>query len=108
MTAERLTADDIYDRIERLERVFAEGDNLIEVVRDGRLRLVSTVDLRLTQLVDVIIHVRDPHYSEAVELVDELKRARISCGVDMSEVFGKLRGVVSAWDADRQARRQAA
>lgn len=108
MIAERLTADDIHDRIERLERVFAEGDDLIEVVRDGRLRLVSTVDLRLTQLVDVITHVRDPHYSEAMNLVDELKRARISRGVDLSEVFRKLRGVISAWDADRQARRRAA
>src|SRR4051812_4761120 len=108
MTAERLTSDDIYDRIERLERVFADGDDLIEVVRDGRLRLVSTVDLRLTQLVQVIIHVRDPHYSEAVELVDEVKRARISRGVDLSEVFGKLRGVILAWDAGRQARRRAA
>lgn len=108
MTAERLTPDDIYDRIERLERVFAERDDLIEVVRDGRLRLVSTVDVRLTQLVGVIIHLRDPHYSEAMELVDALKRARISRGVDLSEVFGKLRGVISAWDADRQARRRAA
>lgn len=108
MTAERLTADDIYDRIERSERVFADGDDLIEVVRDGRLRLVSTVDLRLRQLVEVIIHLRDPHYSEAMELVDELKRARISRSVDLAEVFGKLRGVISAWDAERQARKQAA
>ncbi len=108
MTAERLTAADIYDRIERLERVFAQGDDLMEVVRDGRLRLVSTVDLRLTQLIAVVIHVRDPHHSDAMELVDELKRARISRGVDLSEVFGKLRGVISAWDADRHTRRRAA
>ena len=89
MTAERLTAADIYDRIERLERVFAQGDDLMEVVRDGRLRLVSTVDLRLTQLIAAVIHVRDPHHSDAMELVDELKRARISRGVDLSEGLRK-------------------
>jgi hypothetical protein len=43
-----------------------------------------------------------------MELVEALKRARISRSVDLSEVFERLRGVVSDWDAARQARRRAA
>jgi hypothetical protein len=106
--ANRLTASDFYRYIDRVEEAFREGDDLVEVVRSGRLRLVSTVDLRIKQLVAVVIHLRDPHYVEAMDLVEELKRARISRSVDLPKVFGELRLVVSAWDAAREARRQAA
>ena len=103
--AARLTALDLYDHVERAEESFREGDDLVEVVRDGRLRLVSTVDFRLKQLIDVIAHMRDPHYSEAMELIGKLKRARISRSVDLSEVFAQLRTVVATWDSIRLARR---
>jgi hypothetical protein len=106
--ADRLTASDFYRYIDRVEEAFREGDDLVEVVRSGRLRLVSTVDLRIKRLVEVVVHVRDPHHVEAMELVDELKRARISRSVDLPKVFGELRLVISSWDAARQARRQAA
>jgi hypothetical protein len=102
--AARLTALDLYDHVERTEESFREGDDLVEVVRDGRLRLVSTVDFRLKQLIDVIAHMRDPQYSEAMELVGKLKRARISRSVDGPHVFAQLRGVVAAWDSARLAR----
>lgn len=103
--ASRLTADDLYDRIDRAEETFAEGDDFVEIVRGDRLRLVSTVDLRIAQLVGVLIHIRDPHYTEAMTLVDELKRSRISTSVDMTTTFERLREVVAAWDAARQLRR---
>lgn len=103
--ASRLTPDDLYDCIERAEETFAEGDDLIEVVRDGRLRLVSTVDLRITQLVGVLVHISDPHYTEAMTLVDELKRGRIATSVDLPATCERLREVVAAWDATRRSRR---
>lgn len=108
MIAARLTADDIYDRIDRLGRAFEEPDEIDEVTRDGRPRPVFTVDLRLEQLLELIIHLRDPHYPAAMELVSKLKRARISRSVDPPQVLEELRAVVAAWDAARQARRQAA
>jgi hypothetical protein len=103
--ADRLTASDFYRYIDRVEEAFREGDDLVEVVRGGRLRLASTVDLRIKQLVDVVVHLRDPHYVQAMALVDELKRARISRSVDLAKVFGELRLVISTWDATRQHRR---
>jgi hypothetical protein len=104
----RLPAAALYDYIDRAEKAFAEGDDLVEVVRDGRIRLVSTLDYRIKQLVGVIAHMRDPHYSKAMELVAQLKRARISRSVDLPEVFAELRLLISTWDATRRARRQAA
>jgi hypothetical protein len=65
---------------------------------------VSTVDFRLKQLIDVIAHMRDPQYSEAMELVGKLKRARISRSADLPDVFAQLRAVVAAWDPTRLAR----
>jgi hypothetical protein len=106
--AHRLTAADLDDYIDRAEKAFADGDDLVEVVRNGRLRLVSTLDDRIQRLAGVIVHMRDPHYSEAMKLVDELKRARISRSVDLPEVFAELRLVISTWDATRRARRRAA
>lgn len=106
--ADRLTAADLYDRIQRAEEAFAVGDDEVEVVRGGRLRLVSTLDERIRQLVGVMAHMRDPHYSEAMDLVEELRRARISRGVDLPKVFGELRLVIASWDAARQVRRRAA
>lgn len=106
--ADRLTAADLSDHIDRAEKAFADGDDLFEVVRDGRLRLESTLDHRIKRLVGVFVHMRDPHYSEAMALVDELKLARISRSVDLPEVFAELRLVISTWDASRQARRRAA
>jgi hypothetical protein len=105
VAADRLTASDLYRYIDRVEEAFREGDDLVEVVRGGRLRLASTVDLRIKQLVDVVVHLRDPHYVQAMALVDELKRARISRSVDLAKVFGELRLVISTWDATRQHRR---
>ena len=106
--ADRLTAADLYDLIERAEEAFAKGDDFFEIVRDGHLRLMSTLDYRIKQLVGVIRHMRDPAYSEAMELIDELKRARISRTVDLPEVFAGLRLVISTWDAARPARSRAA
>ena len=106
--AERLTAADLRDYLRRVEEAFAAGDQETEVLRGGRLRLVLTVNERIKQLEGVLVHVRDPHYSEAMELVGELKRARVSRSVSLPEVLERLRVVIAAWDADRQARRRAA
>jgi hypothetical protein len=108
VAAARLTASDLYRCIDLVEEAFGAGVDEVEVVRDGRLRLVSTVDLRIKQLGAVVAHLGDAHYAEAVKLVDELKRARISRSVDLVEVFGKLRVVIAAWDAVRQTPRRAA
>ena len=102
--AARLTALDLYDHIERAEEAFRKGDDLFEIERDGRLRLVSTVDYRLKQLIDVIVHMRDPYYSEAMDLVRALKHARISRSVDLPAVVAELRRVIAAWDSARLAR----
>ena len=105
--SERLTAADLYDLVDRVEEAFVDEDEF-EVVRGGRLRLVLAVDYRIRQLVGVINQIRDPHYSEAMEQIDALKRARISRSVDVPETFRRLRLVISAWDVARQARRRAA
>lgn len=105
---DRLTAADLYDYVKRAEDAFADGDDEIEVVRGGRLQLVTTLDERIRQLIGVIPPMREPHHAEAMELIDQLKRARISQSVDLPKVFGELRSVISAWNAARQSRRQAA
>lgn len=105
--AQRLTAADLYDYVDLTEKAFMEEDEF-EVERDGRLRLVLRVDYRMRQLIGVINHMRDPHYSLAMEQVDALKRARISRSVDLPEVFTRLRHVISSWDAAHEARRRAA
>jgi hypothetical protein len=106
--AQRLTASDLYRSIDLVEETFRAGDDEVEVVRNGRLRLVSTVDFRIKQLVAVVVHMREPHHAEAMELIGELRRARISRSVDLPGVFADLRSVISAWDAARQDRRRAA
>jgi hypothetical protein len=105
---DRLSAPDLYRCIDRVEEAFRKGDDEVEVVRRGRLRLVSTVDVSIKQLAGVVVHLRDPYYDEATELIDKLNLARISRSVDLPKVFGGLRSVISAWDAARQARRRAA
>ena len=65
---------------------------------------MSLGDFLRKQLIDVIAHVRDPQYSEAMELVGKLKRARISRSADLPDVFAQLRAVVAAWDSTRLAR----
>jgi hypothetical protein len=106
--ADRLTAADLRDYVDRAEAAFADGDQLVEVEREGRLRVVFVIDERITQLERVIAHMRDPCYSEAMELLGTLKRARISRSIKPADVCEQLRQLISDWDAARQSRRRAA
>ena len=108
LPADRLRAPDLYRCIDRVEEAFRKGDDEVEVVRGGRLRLVSTVEASIKQLAGVVVHLRGPYYDEAKQLIDELNRARISRSVDLPKVFEELRSIISAWDTARQARRRAA
>jgi len=106
--ADRLTAADLLDHVDRAEAAFADGDQLVEVERQGRLRVVFVIDERLKQLERVIAHMREPHYSEAMELLGTLKRARISQSIKPPDVCEQLRRVIAQWDVMRQSRRRAA
>jgi hypothetical protein len=108
VAADRLTAADLRDHVDRAEATFADGDQLVDVERQGRLRVVFVIDERLKQRERVIAHMRDPDYSEAMELLGTLKRARVSQGIKPPDVCEQLRQLISDWDAVRQSRRRAA
>ena len=112
--AQRLTAHDIYRYLGYLADEFAAGDRLIEIEeRDresGRLRLrvVFAIDRQLARLERVIAHFSEPHYSQATEVVAELKRARTSerLRAELPATFVRLRMVVADWDRQRRTRKQ--
>lgn len=112
--AQRLTAHDIYRYLGYLAEAFGAGDELIEVEeRDretGRLRLrpVFQIDRQLDRLERVLAHFSEPHYSQAMEVVAELKRARCSDSrrAELPSTFVRLRMVVADWDRQRRTRKQ--
>lgn len=104
--AERLTARDLYHYVDWLREAFEAGDQVLEVeARDPvsgrpRLRLVFQRDRQLARLERVLAHAAEPFRSEALELVEELKRARLAEGVPV-DALARLRSLVSAWDRGR-------
>lgn len=103
--AQRLTAVDLYHFLDWLKEAFAAGDQLreIEEFHDGRrrLRVVFEIDHQLERLQRVLAHVSEPHYSQAMNLVDELKRARLRANPDTAAIFVRFGAVIADWDRSR-------
>lgn len=106
--AQRLTAVDLYHYLDWLKEAFAAGDELIEVEEfaDGRrrLRVVWQIDRQLVRLERVLAHVSDPHYSQAMELVSELKRQRLVSHPDTDRIFVRFGAVIADWDRRKSLR----
>ena len=99
--ADRLTAVDIYRYLDWLGEAFEAGDQLVEIVVQGRLRVVRQRDFQLRRLELVLQHLNASHHQQAMALVAELKRALVADGVPWREILRRLHRVVHDWEAAR-------
>lgn len=104
--AERLATSDLYHYLDWLREAFEAGDELLEVEEwdpvSGRLRLRVAFqrDRQLDRLERTLAHVGEPYRSRMLELLAELKRARLREGVPV-DALARLRSLVSEWERGR-------